>query len=105
MRALDFRHGERPGSLERILEKFRDAARSYRIRCPACGWQPSPSSVWFCVAAGEPEHFSPGCGTAWNTFQTRGRCPGCEHQWRWTACLSCGGWSRHEDWYIEEDDE
>jgi hypothetical protein len=28
-------------------------------------------------------------------------CPGCAHQWRYTACLRCEGWSLHEDWYVE----
>jgi hypothetical protein len=43
--------------------------------------------------------FDGGCGECWNTFNTRGRCPGCGHQWRWTACLNCSGWSLHEHWY------
>ena len=30
---------------------------------------------------------------------TRGRCPGCQHQWQWTTCLSCGVASLHEHWY------
>jgi hypothetical protein len=70
-----------------------------RIRCPHCAWQPSPSSTWACDGRdGEAPGFS-GCGTIWNTFTTRGRCPGCSHQWRWTSCLRCGGWALHEDWY------
>jgi hypothetical protein len=40
-----------------------------------------------------------GCGARWNTFTTRGKCPGCRHQWQWTSCLRCLGWSLHEDWY------
>ena len=40
---------------------------------------------------------------AWNTFETRGKCPDCAHQWRWTSCLRCEGWSRHEDWYVKKD--
>jgi hypothetical protein len=69
-----------------------------RIRCPLCKWQPNASSVWAC-AEGGPEPPFGACGTLWNTFLTRGRCPGCAHQWQWTSCLRCGGWSRHEDWY------
>jgi hypothetical protein len=61
-----------------------------RIRCPACGWQPDKSSTWSC---------SPGCGQVWNTFETCGVCPGCEKQWEKTACLRCGVWSPHDDWY------
>lgn len=73
-----------------------------RIRCPLCKWQPKRSSRWFCADAGFPEYFSGGCGTAWNTFATRGVCPGCRHQWKWTTCLSCGEWSLHDDWYGEK---
>lgn len=71
------------------------------IRCPLCRWQPDASSMWFCEGVGTPEKFTGGCGTRWNTFETRGRCPGCAHQWRWTVCLWCSGWSLHEDWYEE----
>jgi hypothetical protein len=70
-----------------------------RIRCPLCHWQPSASSVWACQSFGTPEPFFGGCGTMWNTFATRGKCPGCAHQWLWTSCPHCIGWSLHEDWY------
>jgi hypothetical protein len=69
------------------------------IRCPLCRWQPTASSAWFCDGTNTPEKFTGGCGTRWNTFETRGRCPGCAHQWSWTICLRCGGWSLHEEWY------
>ena len=84
-----------------ILEKLGpDDDESFgRIRCPSCRWQPAPSSVWSCQGGDGPEPFFEGCGTVWNTFSTRGRCPGCDHQWRWTVCLRCAGWSLHEDWY------
>ena len=74
----------------------------HRIRCPLCEWQPTATSVWACYSEGTPEPFFGGCGTVWNTFETKGRCPGCAHQWQWTSCLSCHGWSRHDDWYVEE---
>jgi hypothetical protein len=76
-----------------------DDDRFERIRCPLCRWQPSPASRWTCYGAGTPEPPFEWCGTAWNTFTTRGRCPGCGHQWRWTSCLRCAGWSLHDDWY------
>jgi DNA-directed RNA polymerase subunit RPC12/RpoP len=72
------------------------------IRCPLCSWRPAPSSRWSCVCEGTPEPHFEGCGTVWNTFSTRGRCPGCGHQWLWTTCLRCGQPSLHEDWYEEE---
>jgi len=71
-----------------------------RIRCPLCGWQPSPLDLWSCVwTEGSPEPPFASCGAIWNTFRTRGSCPGCQHQWRWTSCLRCAGWSLHQDWY------
>lgn len=73
-----------------------------RIRCPFCKWQPKPTDRWFCAPCDYPEFFAEGCGACWNTFMTRGLCPGCGHQWRWTSCLNCSGWSLHEDWYERE---
>jgi hypothetical protein len=61
------------------------------VRCPKCGWCPGPRDVWQCS-----------CGCVWNTFQTRGVCPECGHAWQDTQCLRCMGWSRHEDWYVED---
>ena len=72
-----------------------------RIRCPLCSWQPSASSLWCCDCRWTPEPFFQGCRTTWNTFATRGRCPGCGHQWLWTSCLRCDQFSLHEDWYEE----
>jgi len=73
------------------------------IRCPRCAWRPSASSLWYCDWVDTPEPFFEGCGTAWNTFLTRGRCPGCAHQWQWTSCHRCEEWSLHDDWYEETD--
>ena len=87
-----------------VIDWAGDAERDAfeRIRCPLCQWHPSPSSTWSCFNDDTPEPPFNWCGTSWNTFTTRGRCPGCQHQWRWTSCLSCGGWSLHEDWYETE---
>ena len=88
-----------------VVDEIIDKIRRHRVRCPSCGWQPGPASQWGCVTTEAPEHFSPGCGTSWNTFQTRGRCPGCSHQWKYTACLNCHAWAKHEEWYSFEDDD
>ena len=66
-----------------------------KIFCPLCTWAPGPHDLWEC---------RPGCRTVWNTFETRGRCPGCRKQWQVTVCLACGVGSPHEDWYHDEDD-
>ncbi len=86
-------------SNEKLLDDENDFAR---IRCPKCNWQPRASSRWYCADCLEPEFYLEGCGTAWNTFDTRGKCPKCDHIWRWTSCLSCAQWSLHEDWYTSE---
>ncbi|HEY8549153.1 MAG TPA: hypothetical protein VIL35_04280 [Vicinamibacterales bacterium] len=88
--------------LEGTDAEDKDRERAGRIRCPLCLWQPRPSSRWFCASSPHPEGFLGGCGTAWNTFETRGLCPGCGHRWRWTSCLRCGGWSPHDAWYVDE---
>ncbi len=77
-----------------VIVGFRpdDADAFERIRCPLCSWQPTPSSTWCCRGEDTPEPAFDGCRTIWNTFTTRGRCPGCRHQWRWTYCLRCHGW-------------
>ncbi len=66
----------------------------FRIRCPLCQWQPGKHDRWLC---------NPGCGHSWNTFDTHGRCPSCEKQWRDTACFRCNEWSPHDDWYETQD--
>jgi hypothetical protein len=81
-------------------EDERDGLRG--IRCPRCAWKPDASSRWCCDASRSPEPFFHGCFTHWNTFVTRGRCPGCAHQWKWTSCLRCHEWSLHEDWYTTD---
>jgi hypothetical protein len=61
-----------------------------RIACPKCEWEPTATDLWAC---------SPGCGNAWNTFETMGRCPNCGKVWRETCCHRCAKWSPHFDWY------
>jgi len=101
---MAFKRGDADKIVADIVKKLHDTPAKRRIRCPTCGWQPDSSSRWHCVDTAAPEHFSPGCGTAWNTFETGGRCPGCAHQWHWTACLACGSWAQHEAWYVPEDE-
>jgi hypothetical protein len=81
-----------------------EAGTTRAIRCPLCEWQPRPSSRWACADCPIPEAFFGGCGAVWNTFDTGGVCPGCLHAWQWTLCLACGGWSLHDDWYVEDEE-
>jgi hypothetical protein len=93
-------HDDRPANRTRVDVSADERKAFSGIRCPRCRWRPSPSSRWCCDrAGGSPEPFFEGCGTAWNTFATRGRCPGCHHQWQWTSCLRCHEWSLHVEWY------
>ena len=73
------------------------------IRCPLCGWRPVASSRWMCSCIVTPEPYFESCGYVWNTFETRGRCPGCGHQWHWTTCQRCSEPSPHEDWYEQDE--
>jgi hypothetical protein len=103
-----FQKGLTPSDVTDIIDKSDDEEPGHgRIRCPFCRWQPDAGSYWVCADCPYPENFLGGCGAEWNTFDTRGLCPGCGHQWRWTGCLSCERWSLHEDWYApgQEDDE
>jgi hypothetical protein len=86
-------------------EKKHDATSGKaRIRCPSCKWQPERVSRWYCGPMGPPENFKGGCGHAWNTFDTRGLCPGCSYQWRFTSCLHCEKTAPHDDWYETKTD-
>lgn len=84
--------------VEREGESFLDTASGEgdwsgggRIRCPLCAWRPRQFDRWQCR-----------CGHVWNTFDTAALCPGCGYQWSVTACLSCGQFSPHEDWYVDD---
>jgi hypothetical protein len=76
----------------RETEKQRGAkAGKRKIRCPKCGWEPGRHDRWSCA-----------CGHVWNTFDTRGVCPGCDAKWNETQCLKCHAWSPHDAWYVDE---
>ena len=67
------------------------------IRCPHYSWEPAAEDRWECTRTA--------CGTSWNTFWTRGVCPGCAYQWRNTQCFACAEFSPHEAWYQTPDGE
>lgn len=88
---FDFLFGTRRDRKEK--EKKSTGNQGPKIRCPQCLWQPRAHSRWACT-----------CGHLWNTFDTAGKCPACEHQWTDTACPKCKQWSRHEAWYEKAPD-
>lgn len=80
-----------PAVLDEALRDLGLGGSPPRIRCPLCAWRPRREDRWWCRP--------PGCGHAWNTFETAGRCPRCHYQWVVTACLACHRYSLHADWY------
>jgi hypothetical protein len=89
-----------------IVVRFENETRDAfdRIRCPRCAWKPDASSRWCCDYRQSPEPPFESCGAVWNTFETAGRCPGCQHRWAWTSCLQCAVFSPHEEWYESDGD-
>jgi hypothetical protein len=80
-----------PDGPERRMSRAWGDPMDPRIRCPKCQWSPDAEARWSCR-----------CRHLWNTFRTRGACPGCGYQWTVTACLNCGQTSPHSDWYAKE---
>jgi hypothetical protein len=62
------------------------------IACPGCGLSPRVGTMWVCA----PD----GCGAAFDTFATQGRCPNCDARFTWTQCPHCHRSSAHEAWYV-----
>lgn len=87
----------------RVLEEKGSDDKFAHIRCPACRWRPEASSRWTCYDPLGSEHPTGGCRAYWNTFDTRGKCPGCSHQWIRTTCLRCDIHALHEDWYEDKE--
>jgi hypothetical protein len=96
---LLLKDNRRPAKIIVNLSSLLDDEGLNGIRCPLCAWRPDASSRWSCLCIDTPEPPFRSCGTSWNTFATKGRCPGCQHQWQWTSCLRCQEWSLHVDWY------
>jgi hypothetical protein len=68
----------------------------YLLRCPGCNFVPGPSSLWLC----QDRASSIGCGHAWNTFRTGGKCPRCGQVWNEVQCPRCGAMSNYRAWYL-----
>jgi hypothetical protein len=98
-----FRWGDEPSYTEDSFVDHVDDSEVPGIRCPLCKWRPKKSDEWMCWDCDHPEYFYEGCGTEWNTFETQGVCPTCLHQWEWTSCFNCFLWSKHVDWYENDD--
>ncbi len=79
--------GSRRASTEGAAAPYREG--SPQVVCPRCAAVPSGDPVWQCEF----------CHCVWDTFKTRGRCPGCGFTYPATFCVACGHNSRHRDWY------
>ncbi len=75
-----------PGELDELF-----GAAVPDIRCPKCKWTLRTKNLW-----------TSGCGHHWNSFDTRGLCPGCGYQWEIAQCLQCGATSPHAEWYTHK---
>ncbi len=70
---------------------FETPRRRDGIACPVCSRTPLVGEQWVCG----PD----GCGFAFDTFASRGRCPRCDAQFAVTWCPGCGKPSPHQAWY------
>ena len=90
---------------DRITTRYPDwttTRRSARSAVrPAVG-APRLEPLVLCLCRHSEPSFE-GCGMVWNTFSTRGCCPGCSHQWRWTSVFDVAS-GRCTDWYEREKD-
>jgi hypothetical protein len=63
------------------------------VSCPKCGWEPDENCRWVCDV----------CRTSWNTFETHGKCQGCDKVFIDTQCIrrrgGCGQMSLNSEWY------
>jgi len=86
---------QRTGDNAQARPAFRKAAMLLEsphigsVACPECGWIPCGQPLWKCD----------GCGAAFDTFETRARCPRCEKTWEVTLCIACRRTPRHSDWW------
>jgi Zn-dependent protease len=62
--------------------------RHREVNCPRCSSHPPKGPFWVC------DH----CQTRFDTFQSRGVCPGCGAWFHETACPDCRRTSHIEDW-------
>lgn len=79
-----------------LVEAQADADPRYvtlRVMCPSCAWIPDGKDHWGC------EHCD---GDAFNTFETGGTCPHCEHTFEETWCPQCEHSAPYEWWWPED---
>ena len=73
----------------RSMLRLERLPRHEHCACPGCGEAPPRGAYWQC------EH----CVTRFDTFETRGRCPGCGAWYLETACPHCHASNHVDAWY------
>jgi Zn-dependent protease len=63
----------------KALTALEQIPRRREYTCPACHTHPPIGPVWRCHE----------CGTEFDTFETRGRCPNCQITFPTTICIDC----------------
>ncbi len=75
----------------RLLARIAAAPRHAEAACPACKAHPLDGNFWQC------EH----CGTRFDTFASRGVCPGCGAEFPQTRCFDCLHASPMAQWFAQ----
>ena len=82
MASTGFRHG-------RLLSRLLSGPRRSEAACPTCKSAPLVGNYWTCKE----------CGTRFDTFEHRGRCPECGQLYRTTQCPDCYQEHPIGDWF------
>jgi Peptidase family M50 len=72
----------------RAMLRFAKLPRRPGFACPSCRTAPPVGPFWKCGA----------CGQNFDTFETRGVCPNCAHEFPVTMCLDCGEQHAMTEW-------
>ena len=72
----------------RAMLRLAKLPRRQGFACPSCRTAPPLGPFWKCGA----------CGQSFDTFETRGVCPGCAHEYPVTMCLDCSEQRPMTEW-------
>jgi hypothetical protein len=70
------------------MSGWRRLQRREGFRCPGCDEAPPVGSLWKCKE----------CGKAFDTFESRARCPNCSTFHSETECPNCNAWNPMKEW-------
>ena len=78
--------------VSRYMIQLENLPRHRECTCPSCGISPPAGPFWAC------EH----CATHFDTFRTRGKCPGCGAWYLETACPHCRTQHHIDQWFAAQ---